>query len=73
MHLVNFPKVRIRKHPNGFVVEVQKETWPGLSKRWVHIESVSGIESEPWYYSSFEAALDQVVKHFKWDVIENSL
>lgn len=68
MWLVNFPKVRIAKYPKGFVAEIQKSTWYG-KKYWVHIESVSGIESEPWYYSTFDVAAKEASKHFRWDLL----
>lgn len=46
MHLTNFPKVRIERYVKGFVVEIQKKNWYG-KKYWVHISSVSGIETMP--------------------------
>jgi hypothetical protein len=67
MHLINFPRLRIKKYPKGWVVEIQKKKWWG-KKYWIHIESVSGIESQPWYFSSMEIAVEEASKHFKWDL-----
>jgi hypothetical protein len=67
MHLVNMPKVRVKKYPKGWVVERQVKTWYG-KKYWIHIESVSGIESQPWYYQDLETAITETVKHFDWDL-----
>ena len=70
MHLTNFPKVRIQKYRQGYVVQIQKSRF-GF-KYWTHIESVAGIPSIPWVYSSFEIALSEVAKHFQCDIIDNS-
>jgi len=58
MWLVNFPKVRVKKYPKGYVVETKKSTWYG-HKYWVHIESVTGIEDKPWYYDSEGMAISE--------------
>lgn len=71
MWLVNFPKVRIKKYPKGYVVEIRKTTWFWI-KCWTHIESASGISSEPWYYSNYENALDNAQKHFRWELMHGS-
>lgn len=68
MWLVNFPKVRVKKYVKGFAVEIQKSTWYGR-KYWVHIESVSGIESEPWYYKSDRSAIENTTMHFKLELM----
>ena len=68
MNLVNFPKVRIKRYDLGYVVEVQKRTWYGL-KHWTHIISVSGMESQPWYYKDYDIALQEAEKLFRWDLI----
>lgn len=72
MWLVNFPKIRVEKYTKGYVVEIQKSTWYG-KKYWVHIESVSGIESEPWYYQSFDIAVEEAAKHFNWDLRQGTV
>jgi len=71
MHLVNFPKVRIKKLSTGYIVQIQKRRWYG-TKYWTHIEATTGMDSVPWIYSSFEIALDEVKKHFGWDILSES-
>ena len=69
MWLVNMPKLRVvHQYAKGWVVEIQVNTWYGR-KYWIHIESVSGMENEPWYYLTKEQAIEQAVKHFKWDLL----
>lgn len=67
MHLVNFPKVRVKKYPGGYVVEMQHRNWYGR-KYWKHIVSVAGMQNEPWYYRDYESAVSEAVKYFKWDL-----
>jgi len=69
MHLTNFSKVRIKKHhETGFSVQMQFKTWYG-KKYWKHIISVSGMPDEPWYFNSYEMALNEAKKYFGWDLI----
>lgn len=53
-------KMRVKKYPKGWVVEIQitKIFFFIKKKSWTHLISVSGIDSEPWYYSSKEIAID---------------
>jgi hypothetical protein len=67
MHLVNFPKVRIKKYDQGYSPEIQKTTWYGKTY-WVHIISVSGIDNLPWYYKNKEDAINAVLKYIDWDI-----
>lgn len=67
MWLVNFPKLRVKQYPKGYVVEIQKTKWYG-KKYWTHIESVSGIETLPWYYQTQDAAISCAKQHFEWDL-----
>jgi len=67
MHLVNMPKVRVKKYPRGWVVEREFKTWYG-KKYWKHIESVSGIDTQPWYYKTMDIAVEEAKKHFAWDL-----
>lgn len=67
MHLVNFPKVRVKEHPKGWAVEIQHKKWYG-KKYWIHIESVSGMRDEPWYYKTMDIAVEEAKKHFGWDL-----
>ena len=64
-------KYRIKKHEKGFVVEVQKTKWYGR-KYWTHFISVAGINSEPWFHSSYEYAEMNLLNKIKWQTIENS-
>lgn len=68
MSLVNFPKVRIRKvDGKGFVAEVQR------SLKWVHIISYYGIPRQPFYYQSYESAMEDLCKEIKWEIIKNGI
>lgn len=71
MWLVNLQNIRIHKYPKGWVVEIQKSTWYGR-KYWVHLISVAGINSEPWYFNSYDAAIDEATKYFKWDLMKGT-
>lgn len=66
-------KVRVKKYPQGFVVEVQKTRFRLLGlfpiRYWVHIESVSGMADKPRYYYTLDRAVDEASKHFKWDLL----
>lgn len=70
MHLENI-KVRVKKYPKGYSVEIQKSKWTlfGLKKYWIHLISVSGMRDKAWYYSSEEIAISEAVKFFKWDLL----
>jgi hypothetical protein len=68
MHLVNFPKVKVKKYPQGYAVEIQLKKWWG-KKYWRHIVSVSGMSDVPWYYQNEDVAVEEVSKHFKWDIL----
>lgn len=61
MSIVNFPELRIKKYPRGYVVEVKKKKWWG-KEYWVHIISVSGMEDEPWGFSRYDIAYLEAVK-----------
>ena len=71
MWLVNLSEIRIHKYPKGWVVETQKKTWYG-KKYWLHIISVAGIEDEPYYFQSYQFALDEAIKYFRWDLMKCS-
>lgn len=61
---------RIKKYNKGYVVEIQKKKWFG-KKYWTHFISVSGIKSEPWYYSSFDFALIGLQDEVKFQALRN--
>lgn len=64
MNLVNFPNIRIKEYLDGWVVEIQKTKWYG-KKYWVHIIPVYGIWSKPWYFKTYESAINEATKLFK--------
>jgi len=69
--MLNTPKIRIEKYEKGFVVEIQKRKWYG-KKYWIHIISVSGIPSEPWYFQYFDIALNEALRYLKNSIIVES-
>lgn len=71
MVFVNFPQVRIKQYPQGWVVEIQKRKWYGL-KYWTHIISVSGMKNRPWYFSTYESALSESELYLRRYLILNS-
>ena len=62
---------RIKQYPKGYVVEIQKRKWYG-KKYWTHFISVAGIESKPWYFSSFGYAVEGFRNEIVTQVINNS-
>jgi hypothetical protein len=72
MALVNFPRIRIKKYPKGWVVETYKRRFLRRGK-WTHIIGVSGIDSEPWYYYSYDIALREAVIEFKHEILIQEL
>jgi hypothetical protein len=71
MWLTNLQNIRMHKYPKGWVVEIQKTTWYGR-RYWTHLVSVAGIESEPWYFSSYDFALTEATKYFRWDLMKGT-
>jgi len=61
---------RIKKYPKGWVVEIQKRKWYG-KKYWTHFVNVSGIESQPWYFKTFDYAMMGLVDEVKYQVNRN--
>jgi hypothetical protein len=62
---------RIKKYDKGFVVEIRKQKWWG-KKYWTHFISVSGIESMPWFHSTFDFAMTNLLDEIKYRTIRNS-
>lgn len=62
-------KVRIKEYPKGFVVEIK--VYKGIFRgyQWTHLISVSGIDSEPWYYDDLDMAVKEARKLFGWDLL----
>lgn len=65
-------KVRVKKYPKGWAVEIERTKTAYLFfkvKRWEHLISVSGMSDEPWFYDTKERAISQAVKLFEWDLL----
>lgn len=68
-------KFRIKKYPQGYVVETlitKRYFFFFKKKEWVHIISTSGMSDKPWYYASKEMAMSESVKKFEWDLINGT-
>lgn len=68
MHLVNFPKLRIKKYDQGYCPEILVRQWYGLN-RWKHIISVAGMEYAPWYFKTYQDAIGEAKIFFGWDLL----
>lgn len=68
--LVNFPEIRIKQYPEGFVVEKKMRTWYGR-EYWVHVDASAGLDTVPWHYGTDIDAengfLLQVKRFIRWD------
>jgi hypothetical protein len=71
MWLINTTLVRVKEYKKGWVVECQFKTWYGR-RYWKHIISPHGLPNEPRHFSTKESALEQAVKYFGWEILENS-
>jgi hypothetical protein len=49
---------------------VQKTKWYG-KKYWLHFVSVAGIQSEPWYFRTFDFALSGLMDEVKYQALRN--
>lgn len=65
---------RIKKYKQGYAIEIKVPRWTlfGIKYKWTHYISVSGISEEPWYFTTKGYAGGELLKHVKWDTIENS-
>lgn len=61
---------RIKKHPQGWVVEIEKRTWYGR-RYWTHFVSASGIDDKPWYYTTFDYALTGLQHEVEYQALRN--
>ena len=63
---------RIVKTKKGYRVDIQKTKWTlfGLKKYWTHFVSYSGLPKHPFYYSTFEMAINEMLKEIKWEVTD---
>ena len=62
---------RIKKYKKGWVVEQKHKTWYG-KVYWKHCVSVSGMDSQPWYHSTFDYALKSLYDLVRAQTYENS-
>lgn len=62
---------RIKKHEKGFIVEIQKTKWYG-KKYWTHFISVAGLPHLPFYFSTYDGAMSEMLKDIKWQTIVNN-
>ena len=69
--LTNFQNIRMHKYDKGWVVEIQKKKWYG-KKYWTHLISFSGLENNPFYFSSYDSALEEATKYFKWELMHGT-
>lgn len=57
--------IRIKQYQKGYAVEVKQKRLFGY--RWVNIVSYNGSD-EPFYYSTYQGALDNLLKMIKWEL-----
>ena len=64
---------RVKRYPQGWLTEVQKTKWTlfGLKKYWAHYIGYSGMEKEPYYFSTPESALEAIKRQVESDVVYN--
>lgn len=68
-----YSNFRIVKTKKGYRVDIQKSKWAffGLRKYWTHFISYSGLAEQPFYYSTFEMAMIEMLKEIQWEVLAN--
>ena len=68
-----YSNFRIVKTKKGYRVDIQKTKWTlfGLKKYWTHFISYSGLSEHPFYYSTFETAMSEMLKEIRWEVLAN--
>lgn len=74
MQLLGVNKIRLNKHPKGWLVESMQLCgfWPFKKWKWKYAISYSGMNSEPYYFSTKEAALRQAKNFFLWGVLSET-
>jgi len=60
-------ELRIRKTKKGYVVETLEKTF--WKNKWVHVISYSGLPDSPFYFRTYEIALEELIKYLRWDLI----
>lgn len=63
--------LRIKEYEQGFLVEIQKTKWYG-KKYWTFYSHYFGDKDSPFYYSTYEQALEFTLKEIKWKITDNS-
>lgn len=58
---------RIVKHKKGYLIEYKVKKL--FYTKWVHFTSYSGLPNEPYYYSTFQLALDDLQREIRKQVI----
>jgi len=68
-----YSNFRIVKTKKGYRVDIQKTKWGlfGLKKYWTHFISYAGLADHPFYYSTFEMAISEMLKEIRWEVLAN--
>jgi len=58
----------------AYIVEVQEFKWSlfGLKSKWVTYLKVDGMDKQPWYYLSYESAINEMILQIRRDVAYNS-
>jgi len=66
--------LRIIKCQKGFLVQIEKSKWSlfGIKKYWTHFISYSGLSEEPFYFSTFENAMNEMLKEIRWEVLDTT-
>lgn len=64
-------KFRIKKFDEGFMVQVLKCKWFGRDY-YTHYISYTGLPKEPYYFSSYDKAEEELLLDIKWKTIQNS-
>jgi len=64
---------RVKEYPQGWLAEVQRSKWTlfGLKTYWTHYIGYSGMEHEPFYFSSAESARDAIKRQVDSEVVFN--
>jgi len=57
------------EYSKGFAIEIKVNRF--LTSKWVNIVSWSGLENIPFYYSSKDLAIKDVVKLIEWKLLSN--
>ena len=68
-----YSNFRIVKTKKGYRVDIKKTKWTlfGLKKYWTHFISYSGLAEHPFYYSTFDMAMSEMLKEIRWEVLAN--